>query len=93
MSKRSLKNLTPGKRGKRENLFSLIPENAAAGSIRQLDSSIAASRKLDSYIYDIALIAEMRKEGRSQFLPLGQRGGFVRNCLPPLFCRKRKSKN
>lgn len=32
------------------------PRNIAAGSIRQLDSSIAASRKLDTFIYDIASI-------------------------------------
>lgn len=33
------------------------PRNLAAGSIRQLDPKIAAERKLDSYIYDLASIA------------------------------------
>ena len=40
------------------------PRNAAAGSIRQLDPSVAASRKLDSYIYDIALIERLEEEKR-----------------------------
>jgi DNA ligase (NAD+) len=34
------------------------PRNAAAGAIRQLDPKIAASRKLDSFIYDVAQTSE-----------------------------------
>src|SRR3989344_5918688 len=43
------------------------PRNAAAGSILQLDPSVAASRKLDSYIYDIAIIEEQKGGGETHF--------------------------
>lgn len=34
------------------------PRNAAAGSIRQLDPKVAAERKLDAFIYDVAQASE-----------------------------------
>ncbi|MFZ2556156.1 MAG: NAD-dependent DNA ligase LigA [Minisyncoccia bacterium] len=34
------------------------PRNAAAGSIRQLDPSVSAARKLDTFIYELAVTSE-----------------------------------
>ena len=52
MSKKEFERLNKEQEKKGLPLFA-NPRNAAAGSIRQLDPSVAASRKLDSYIYDI----------------------------------------
>jgi len=53
MGKDEFENLNNDRKKRNEQLFA-NPRNAAAGSIRQLDPKIAASRKLDSFIYDLA---------------------------------------
>ena len=57
MSKKNLESLNKAREKKGEQLFA-NPRNAAAGSIRQLDSKIAASRKLDNFVYDLAQTSE-----------------------------------
>jgi len=57
IAKSTLEKLNKARKEKGEELFS-NPRNLAAGSIRQLDPKIAAERHLDSYIYDIASLAE-----------------------------------
>jgi DNA ligase (NAD+) len=39
------------------------PRNAAAGTIRQLDSRVEAKRKLDTFIYDLPFVASAKKGG------------------------------
>ena len=55
MAKSTLKDLNAEQVKKGEEPFA-NPRNLAAGSIRQLDPKVAASRKLDSFIYDVAYI-------------------------------------
>ena len=57
MGKRSLMELNAKRRRADEPEFA-NPRNAAAGSIRQLDPKIAAARKLDTFIYDVAQSSE-----------------------------------
>ena len=57
MSSGSLKKLNALRRAHGEESFA-NPRNAAAGSIRQLDPKVAASRKLDAFIYDVAQTSE-----------------------------------
>lgn len=53
MGKKALTELNRRREKDGEAVFA-NPRNAAAGTIRQLDSKIVASRKLDTFIYDIA---------------------------------------
>jgi len=53
MAKKEFEKQNAAQKKKGELLFA-NPRNIAAGSIRQLDPKIVASRKLDSFIYDIA---------------------------------------
>lgn len=74
MSKKEFEKLNKEQKKKNLPLFA-NPRNAAAGSIRQLDSSVAASRKLDSFIYDIALIAKKEKRGEKTSFSLSDKEG------------------
>lgn len=52
MSKHSFERLNEARKENNQELFA-NPRNAAAGSIRQLDSKIAAGRKLSNFIYHL----------------------------------------
>jgi len=54
MSRENFKKLNEERMKRMENLFA-NPRNAAAGSVRQLDSAITASRQLDTFIYQATL--------------------------------------
>lgn len=57
MSERALQKTNKERKANGEPLFA-NPRNAAAGAIRQLDPKIAASRGLDTFIYDVAKTSE-----------------------------------
>jgi DNA ligase (NAD+) len=55
------------------------PRNVAAGSIRQLDPNITASRELDSFVYDIARVDRDIPSTQSEELEMLSRLGFQVN--------------
>ncbi len=55
------------------------PRNAAAGSIRQLDPRVAASRKLDTFMYDLSSYSKEIPRTQHEELTLLQKLGFKVN--------------
>lgn len=78
MSEEGLKTINKLREKKGEPLFA-NPRNAAAGSIRQLDPKIAASRKLDTFIYDVARTDEKLPDTQAEELEYVRELGFKVN--------------
>lgn len=78
MSKENLRRLNEERKGEGEPLFA-NPRNVAAGSIRQLDPAIAASRKLDSFMYDVAQASVSVPDTQHEELKFLQSLGFKVN--------------
>ena len=78
MPKKSLEMLNEQREQKGEQLFANA-RNAAAGSIRQLDSSIAASRKLEAYWYYLVNANELGFKKHSDALNYIHKLGFRTN--------------
>ncbi len=78
MPRRSFEELNKLRMEKEEDVFA-NPRNAAAGSLRQLDPRIAASRNLDVYLYSIADTGETGVNSHSEALNLLDSLGFKTN--------------
>ena len=78
MSSKNLETLNRARKKAGEPPFA-NPRNAAAGSIRQLDPAIAASRKLDVFIYDVASTAENFPKTQNEELEYLRELGFKVN--------------
>lgn len=78
LGKKGLAALNARRKAEGEELFA-NPRNAAAGSIRQLDPKIAASRALDTFVYDLASHGGELPETQFEELALLKRLGFKVN--------------
>ena len=78
MSKKVFENINRIRNEQGRQLFQ-NPRNAAAGSVRQLDSKVAASRKLDSFIYHLPNPSEYGINTHSDALKFMKELGFKVN--------------
>jgi DNA ligase (NAD+) len=78
MSKKSFEKLNVIKQNNNEELFQ-NPRNAAAGSIRQLDSKITAKRQLDCFIYHLPNSKDYNIDTHYESLMFMKDLGFIIN--------------
>ncbi|WP_409273262.1 NAD-dependent DNA ligase LigA [Neobacillus sp. SCS-31] len=78
MPRKSFEKLNKLKEERGEEPFA-NPRNAAAGSLRQLDTSIAASRNLDIFLYGISDAQDLEIGSHSEALDYLDRLGFKTN--------------
>lgn len=60
------------------------PRNAAAGSLRQLDSSITASRRLRYFVYGVGDVQGLNVDSHHDLMKWFKRAGFITNPLTRL---------
>lgn len=78
MPKKSFLNLNKERKKNNEKLFA-NPRNAAAGSVRQLDSKIAAKRNLSTFIYHLPEPTKYNLTNHSDTLEFMKKLGFIVN--------------
>jgi len=78
MSTKELERINKERKAKGEDPFA-NPRNVAAGSIRQLDPSLTAARKLDTFIYELAATSEKKPPDQVGELEYLQELGFKVN--------------
>ncbi|WP_415816819.1 NAD-dependent DNA ligase LigA [Mesobacillus thioparans] len=78
MPKKSFEALNKKRKDREEEPFA-NPRNAAAGSLRQLDPKIAASRNLDVFLYGIANVGDTGIRAHSKGLDYLEQLGFKTN--------------
>lgn len=78
MPKRSFEKLNEERKNNNETLFA-NPRNAAAGSVRQLDSKIAAKRNLSTFIYHLPKSEDFNIKFHHETLEMMKNLGFTVN--------------
>lgn len=78
MGKSTLEKINKERKKKNEELFA-NPRNVSAGSLRQLDPKVTASRHLDSFIYDVARLDREIPETQEEELKFLDKLGFKVN--------------